>query len=503
MIQTIHGQNKTSAIIPEILAIFSGMMVALSYPRYDFGFLAWVALVPLFFAIHKKSLPRSFCLGLLAGFTMYGISLWWVKTLNPALYLLVSALLALYVGGFCFVYQFVKKAVDLPDYLLLPPLWVAFEFARSFGALAHPVGFLGYSQYRHLTIIQAADILGVTGLSFLIVLVNVLVFSLFRSPSVLRSIKLISAIGVIFSLLFAYGWNKLEKSSVNEKLNFRIAIVQPNIDYYSGHYNAPKSLEVLDQLTARASREKPDLIIWPETVIKEFSLGDQGTVRELNSIVGKYKSYLLYGRPLEKRNGGGKETFNSVFLWTPAGHSSAYYSKIHLVPFGDTFNFFKLVRGEGVYAPGNDLTILKTPKAWFSVAICFDGLFPELVSQFVNKGAQFIVNVADDSWSNSLDEYYQHASMAVFRAVENRIYYVRAANSGLSGVIDPSGRFVKSLPVLKRGYLTTLIGTKREKTFFNQHGDLVGYFSFIITFAVSLFSLGIGLINYYRIKTIS
>jgi apolipoprotein N-acyltransferase len=204
---------------------------------------------------------------------------------------------------------------------------------------------------------------------------------------------------------------------------------------------------------------------------------------------------LIYGKPFTFDGGGKSKTLVTAFFITPKGETSGYASKMHLVPLADTgiyLPFIKLTRGKLSYEPGSELNLFQTPKGNFSVSICFDSLFPELVNRMLKTGAQFMVSIADDSFSNSPSEHYQHASMLPFRSVENRIYYVRAANSGVTMAIDPCGRIIKSLPIFTPGYLVVDIGTKRGKTFYSEYGDVVGYFSFIFVFGLSLVALGLG-----------
>ncbi|MFA6549600.1 MAG: nitrilase-related carbon-nitrogen hydrolase, partial [Candidatus Margulisiibacteriota bacterium] len=107
-------------------------------------------------------------------------------------------------------------------------------------------------------------------------------------------------------------------------------------------------------------------------------------------------------------------------------------------------------------------TVFNLPKGKFSALICFEGIFPDLSRKFVASGAQFLVNISNDSWSQSKTEHYQHASMNVFRAIENGVYYIRVGNSGVTEVIDPYGRIKTSLPIYQKGILVVNIGIGRK-----------------------------------------
>ena len=167
--------------------------------------------------------------------------------------------------------------------------------------------------------------------------------------------------------------------------------------------------------------------------------------------------------------------YNSAFLVGPEATVLGRYDKIHLVPFGEyiplrrlLFFLDKLVQGIGDFRSGEAYTVMAIPQGRFAVLICFEVIFPDLVRHFVRHGAQFLVNITNDAWFGYSPASYQHLSMVVFRAVENRLPIVRAANTGISAVIDPTGRLSQQTDLLVRTWMkeriTPAAGGRRHST---------------------------------------
>ncbi|MEA3346470.1 MAG: apolipoprotein N-acyltransferase [Candidatus Auribacterota bacterium] len=481
-----------------VLSITSGILLALSYPQFNLGFFAWIALIPLLFAIENKNLLQSFGLGWLTGFTMFIGQLFWLKVFHVLVPFALSAYLALYFGLFCLLYRFIKSKISISGLLIIPIIWVSIEYIRSIGPWGFPAGLLGYSQYQNLLLIQIADVVGIFGLSFLLVFVNASLFYLIKEFSFNRATKIVPIMLIILVSAFVYGGVKMAR--VENDKTVRVALIQPNFSFNNEkEYNINEVIQTLDELTSQAAKEKPDLIIWPETVIRESVRLNLALSKKLNTMVNKYNSYLLFGNPDMKKVNGKIRDYNSAFLVSPKGEVVGQYNKIHPVPFWEMFpvrdylSFLRNTEAKGSCDRGEEFTVLEFPKGRFSALICFEGIFPDLARKFVRNGAQFLVNITNDGWSKSTTEHYQHASMDVFRAVENRVYYVRVGNSGVTEVIDPYGRVVKSLPIYKNGCLVADIGLRKGDTVYTKFGDYFGYLSLILMsgmMGVTLFSKG-------------
>ena len=272
--------------------------------------------------------------------------------------------------------------------------------------------------------------------------------------------------------------------------SMEVTVVQGDIEQFH-KWDPAFQMQVFDvykQLTADAvAQKKPDLIIWPETATP-FYFQDRILVGELLDSVKKANTWLLTGSPSIEERGSDYVEYNSAYLINPAGVPADRYDKMHLVPFGEyvplkTLLPFvsKMVHGIGDFGKGRDYTVMRMGKGSFGTAICFEVIFPELVRHFVLGGANFLTTITNDAWFGNSGAPYQHFDMSVFRAVENRRAMVRAANTGISGVILPSGEVIARTSLFKRVEMTAEVPLMKEKTFYTLYGDVFAYLCSLIT----------------------
>jgi apolipoprotein N-acyltransferase len=478
--------------------LLSGVLLILSFPNFDLEFLAWFALVPFLYAIDGKELSRSFALGFLTGFTAFLGILYWVIVavhtygnvpllLSVPILLLLVAYLAVYIGAFAFLTRFIQKHSGLQTLLFLPALWVSLEYLRSFLLTGFPWANLGHSQYLNLPFIQIADMTGVYGLSFVVLLVNVTLYLVLRQwhkktvPS--REIAFVSIL-LLGVLIYGYGKMKAVDLQIPRQPPLRVGLVQGNIDQ-SVKWDKSFQLETLriyDRLSFKVAEERPDLIIWPETATPFFF---QNAAEEYHSLVldvpEKTKTFLLFGSPSFKIENGRANHYNSAYLLSPAGEVVGKYDKIHLVPFGEYVPLGEILKlgslGEGIgnFRSGKEILNLSIPQGKFGVLICFEIIFPDLCRRFVKEGANFLVTITNDAWFGRTSAPYQHFSMAVFRAVENRVFVARAANTGISGLVDPSGKILKQGKIFTEEAITGTIRLFQSRTFYTLYGDVFAW----------------------------
>ncbi|NOX97298.1 MAG: apolipoprotein N-acyltransferase [Nitrospirae bacterium] len=510
------------------LSLLSGFLLIFSFPKFDLELLAWVALVPLFLAIKDKGRRESFLLSFLTGGVFFAGLLYWIATVTIYNRLVISGLLilvlylSLYFGLFGLLASRRKSGTTFNfqlstfNYLYLPSLWVSLELLRSYLFSGFPWGLLGYSQYLNLPLIQISSFTGVYGISFLIVLVNVVVADCFSGRDLRLRLR-VSGYGLLIAGLLVgasllYGKKVLAKDIKGKSL--KVAIVQGNIlqgekwDYgrqeeFAGIYS---------DLSQEASLKGPALIVWPETSIPGYLPEDRYLFDTLVNLSKESGAYILMGgtrrlaplkgnSPLKQVDEDEREYFNSAFLFSPRGIETTY-DKIHLVPFGEFvpwgrfFPFWaRAILPEGGFEAGKRHTIFKIPQGQFTVLICYEIIFPDLVRRSVEGGANFIVNITNDAWFGKTAGPYQHAAMATFRAVENRRSLVRAANTGISLFIDPFGRReilkVKNQSIFVRGTLTKEIVLVQGNTLYTRYGDVFAYFSLIL----ALTGIGFNLIK--------
>ncbi|MGB9592481.1 MAG: apolipoprotein N-acyltransferase, partial [Candidatus Kryptoniota bacterium] len=333
--------------------------------------------------MQNKSLIQAFGLGWVVGFIAFVGQIYWLNIFHFSIPIILSAYLALYFGLFCLVYQFREKKTPTSDLVIIPIIWVAVEYLRSIGSWGFSAGLLGYSQHQNLFLIQIADVIGVFGISFLIAFINASLFSVIKDFSLNRTIKVLSVMIIVMALVFVYGGIKMTHAEISRDL--KVALIQPNFDYSAkGKYDFNNAIATLDELTTQAAKEKPDLIIWPETVIKESVRLNLAASRKINDIVKKNGSYLLFGNPDVKKTNGKVKHYNSAFLVSPQGKVVKQYNKIHPVPFWEIipiryyFPFLRNTEAKGTCERGDEFIVFDIPKGRFSTLICFEGIFPDL-----------------------------------------------------------------------------------------------------------------------------
>ncbi len=503
-----------------ILSSLSGLFLILIFPRFNLEFLAWFALIPLFFAIQNQTLGAVAGRGFFAGMIFYFFGLNWVtntlvnygnipKGLSFLILGLLAAYLSFYVSLFCVLTIKWSRGKPVYFFLLAPLVWTSLEYLRSTHAT---FGFswlgLGYSQFKSLTIIQSAEITGVYGVSALIVLVNAaLHFSLnawmsqLDSPDEWKTLKgVIGVTALVLGLWIGWGGWALDRthSQMDSSKKIRVGLVQGNIEQHLkwNRLYRQATMTFYKELTLLAAKEKPELIIWPEaTVPFYYGLDPLGT-KYVQDIARTSGVPLLFGSPYKENVGGTLLDFNRAFLISPQGETIDVYDKMHLVPFGEfvpfrkaLFFIEKLVEIVGDFGLGQRATVFDVNGYRFGVSICYEIIFPDLVRQPVKNGAEYLVNITNDAWFGKSAASYQHISMASLRAVENRTPIVRAANTGISGIIDATGEIRNTTELFTREYVVSKIAPNiGPRTFYSQYGDVFSYLCLIMTVVVSLFA---------------
>ena len=425
--------------------------------------------------------------------TQYGgMPLW----LSFMVLLLLSVYLGLYTGLFGYLIKLISDKTSIPLPVAAPLLWVSLEFLKAHLISGFPWASLGYSQYKFLHIIQIADITGVYGVSFLIVAVNAALFSLFllRKEGVLRNrIRVISISSVVFLLVLSlcYGYYRLSRDYNSTDRGVKIAVAQGNIPQNLKWDRSFKrrTVDIYKRLTNEAAGHNPDLVIWPETAAPFFFQEDSQYRDEILDIASAGHTYLLFGNPAyEITDNNVQSMLNSAYLISPDRETLARYDKIHLVPFGEyvplskiLFFIEKITEGTGDFTPGRDYVVMELPQGKFGVVICYEVIFPGLVRKFVRDGAEFMATITNDAWFGKTSAPYQHFTMAVFRSVENRIYFARSANTGISGFISPKGEILQASPIFEESLLIRNIFPSDTKTFYTKHGDMFAYGAILIT----------------------
>jgi len=476
-----------------VWALISGLALGLAFPRPDHGWLAWFALVPLFLVMER----RPFRSGFIAGLSFFGLVFYWVNIvmttygkLNPVLsgvaYLLMVSYLALYFGAATWAACRLREKISLPPVLALPVLWVALEFLRAFLMTGFPWASIGYSQQGALSMIQSADLFGVYGIGFLLAASNAVlaeaVRSIYRRELRMGPWLAAGLVGLVVLGNWGYGKYRLKDDLARRDDSLNVALIQGNIDQAVKWQPGMRetTVEKYLNLSLEADRAQPaDLIVWPEAATP-FYLQDIGPLsRKVLDLPRRADAYLLTGSPAYETVNQQQRSLNSAFLLSQRGNILGRSDKVHLVPFGEyvplgTLLPFidKMVAGIGDFSPG---TIVPLPMDGhkLGVLVCYEVIFPELAREWVREGSDLLVNITNDAWFGHSSAPYQHLAMARFRAVENRIWLVRAANTGITAIIDPAGRIVAQTPIFETGFLNGRVGLGAQPTLYTRIGDVL------------------------------
>ena len=474
-------------------AVLSGILLALAFPRVNQAWLAWLALVPLL----QVMSVRPFRSGFMAGLGFFGLVLYWLNIvmttygglapiLSLAAYLMLVAYLALFFGAATWACCRLQEKLALPPMLTLPVLWVSLEFLRSFLFTGFPWATLGYSQQAYLPLIQSADLFGVYGISFLLVFSNALLSRLWDMGR-RKQLRELHWIGPVLGLLliagnYGYGVWRLGQPPAENGKKLQVALIQGNIDQSVKWDPAfqKSTVDIYRDLSLAASAEtSPDLLIWPESATP-FYFQESGPLHdEVVAVSRATGRYLLFGSPAFEIANRRYRYLNSSFILDPNGDIQGRSDKVHLVPFGEyvplgrLLPFInKLVAGIGDFSTGM-VNPLPMNGEQIGVLVCFEGIFPELARDYVRQGSDLLVNITNDAWFGKSSAPFQHLAMIRFRAVENRIWVARAANTGISAFIAPTGRITDQTSIFTSGFLRGEVMTGARLTLYNRIGDLL------------------------------
>ena len=486
-------------------------LYTLASPPYEWSLAAWVALTPLFLALRERTLPTAFATGLLYGVLFCGGIAPWVYFAIVA-YFPLSAPVALlftllsysvYVGLYTGLAAMCSCALMRSEHRWrkwfgVPAFWVCGEFARSTLFSGFSWELLGYTQYRNLALIQIADITGVYGVSFLLAFSGYAtaelwshVFSQHRRQARrgAEGWKLsttsspwpaFASLLVLVTLTLMYGRTRLNESWEAPALPpLQVALVHqnpPGITRWQRVHYASTLMKYIHATRLSVKEARADLVIWPEFAVGFYPERELALRRQLNLFMRELNAPLLLGAPRVERDETGERYYNSAYLFAPDGKLVEVYDKIRLVPFAEyrplALPAFMPHSPESPsnFTAGAHPTIFTLPQSVFGVTICYEATYPSLSRRLTQAGAQFLVNVSNDTWLAGAAASAQHFSMAVFRAVENKRPLVRVATAGVSGFIDPLGRVSHLFHAREHGGVERIF-PQHHVTFYTQYGD--------------------------------
>ena len=523
-----------------LYGLLSGILLGASFPPSPVPYLIFIAL-PFYLAVITKNKN----LGQINRFTYFTalifniITLYWVGswTADADKFLMIAGSVLIFFNPLLFLipstlYYLVKKYIHKNLALfLLPWFWLFYEYIYSITDFKFPWLSLSNALPKFTEYIQIADIIGSYGLTVLIVYANVFAYLS------LRNFKRRKKIGIVYAGLFlivlllptVYGINKLNNSSpVNNKI--KVGLVQPNLNpnkkWETG--NLDEQIDMYLKLSDKAQKQGAKIVIWPETALPVYLMTNRYKKESLRiqNYVDTSNILLITGMPhvkyYDNKNvapedakpikGSSKlyTSYNSILYFSP-GKEVKQYGKIELVPFGEKVPLVDLLPflgkwikwnvGISSWNTGKEKVIYHYNKDSLNIniggVICIESIYPSFIASFVEKGAEFIAVVTNDSWYGNSSGPYQHKEISVLRAVENRHTLVRAANGGISCIISPLGKTLSETKMFTKSVLVGYVELNKQLTFFTKYPLLFPY----IAIGISLLSLLISLaLKFKKVK---
>jgi apolipoprotein N-acyltransferase len=449
---------------------------------------------------------RAFTLGLLTGTVSFAGTIYWTGTViiafgdvNPIVAMigmtLLSAYLAIYPAVASLVTSRLIARMGAAGLFIAPMAWVATEYLRGYFLTGFPWVPLGNSQITVLPVAQLASVLGVYGLSALVAYINAtLAYALVTTGP--QRLKAVAAAVIVLISVGGWGvWRMADAPLTREGTPIRVGLIQGNIaqeDKWNPAH-ARRILTTYIAMTRDAVRRGAEYIIWPESSTP-FSFEDPRDNPEgdamLRELAREVRAPILFGsdQVIRREPVSTSELYNAAFQLDPEGKTIAVYHKIKLVPFGEFFPFQRwiafaapLVQRFVPFSAGSGPVILPVGSHRASTAICYEVVFPELARDAVAAGSELLTTVTNDGWYGRSSAPHQHWEMAAMRAIEQGRYLARAANTGISGIVDPYGRAVVRSGIFEQ---VGLVGEARfltGRTVYSRIGDVVAHASIALT----------------------
>lgn len=493
-----------------VLILLASLLFGLSFIDIGVGFLCFFAFIPYLYFITKSTPKQAFLFGFLFGFFTTLITLYAVYNVKPIAFIGLIIALPLY---FAILSVFLRKVHECFPKIFLwifPVIWIGFEYLMTLGSLNFPWLNIGYSLSNYYLLIQAADILGIYGLSLLVLIINILIFKVFNRKS-----KNLIFIIVILILWFGYGILR-DKTIKLKSTDLKIGIVQLNImqeDKWKPDNLVPTINEYENQVRILAQVNDVDVVILPESAIPANLLHETSIKNRVQKFAAENKIDLLVGFPdysVEITNNKRKyKYYNSATLIDSSGTLHEKYNKIRLVPFGEripllsTFPILeKLQFGQANFEFGTEYPLYMIDDLRFSIMICFEGVFPEISRIYAKKGSDVLVVITNDAWFKNTVLPHEHANNTKIRAVETRLPLIRAANTGISYIINPKGETIIKTDVYEKINITSTLNVRQgdAKTIFVKFGYLFAPICFWLSVLIIITSIVLPLFVMKRVR---
>lgn len=519
------------------MLLLSTVLLSLSLPGAIFkdglGFLAFIALIPLFYVIRNTSFKAVWLYGFFYGFVFYRIFNFWLASFHPLANLITQIIKGAEMIGLFLALKAVDRWFDERlSFFFQALVFVAYYYLAQSWFAGYPYGTIAYALFKYKILIQISDLFGIWGLIIMLVVPQAFIGGYlckrlsrtvcdycesFRSYLLANRIAVILYIAA-FTFQIVYGcisyanWTRAE-----EDTSFRVATVQHNADSWKGGFTTyERNFHNLSRMSLEALEENPDMIVWSETAFVpsvywytnypytgDAEGEDFDYLRKIQGLVDEFVDFasnigvpLLTGNPRGELAPGATEPYTEDGDWNKIDYNSVIlfdegeikdsYLKQHLVPFTEHFPYekqlpllynFLLANDYNWWEEGKESKVFTTSNGiTFSTPICFEDIFGELCADFIDNGADLLVNMTNDSWSGSVVSERQHAAMAVFRAVENRRTVLRGTNSGITSLITPDGTIQGEMEPFTMGWriwdVPVFSNSSYGKTLYTRTGDV-------------------------------
>jgi apolipoprotein N-acyltransferase len=468
-----------------ILPILGGIFLTFSFAPFNCSFLAWVSFIPLFHSLRDGR--RPFLKGFIMGIAFFSTLLYWVAFSNVEnadvpMVILGTFLLINYLSVFFGLSGILYNKLNRLGYpYLFPVAFTGLEFLRSLSSVwGFNWGSVGFSQSNLIHLIQFASIGGFPLVTLWVLSLNILLYLFFKSLAGKNKEKMIYLYTFFFLIIipFVYSEAVIRKSLPNAEY-VTIGVIQPNVlpedKRTSDFQRLLKIRQVIEQ------SPDADLYVLPETASPFPLFYNKQAEIFFRDLAKEKHAPIVTGMLDYKRKEGETIYYNAASIVDSSG-IKGIYRKIFLVPFVERLPFDDVVPklkeidlGQGQYAPGEDFSVFEVGNLSFSVYICYEAIFPQLVREFVNKGAKVLVNITEDGWFGRTSGPYQHAQMALFQSIIFRRAVVRSANTGISFISTPYGKITAKTRIFKTDCLIDRVPVLEGKTVYAKIGNTFGW----------------------------
>lgn len=525
--------------------IFSGVLTGLTVVFPEIGVFEWISLIPgalcfIFAALDEKiSFKKMYGIGFLFYMSYFLVNYSWFFSMYPLDFTEFNKLeaagvvLIAWIGLSLlatFVYAFIpvllklfakgklcgKYPILLP--ILLAMLWTVAEWSLTLHWTGVPWGRLNLGQVEMTVFAQTASLFGSYFVTFIIVIVNALISYALIDVGVRKLCIVSSSALFVINLLSGVVISSITENSASKEDKIKFAAVQGNVsskEKWDYSYGLSISIERHEKYTALAKEYGADYVVWPETAIPCSLSGTSSVKRRLSEIAEEYKIQIFLGSQLEETDENGDDLFyNAIVMIDENGNfSDTVYKKQHLVPFAEYVPMRDIITKmipilsrisllSYDITAGDESTVFETEDGLVGALICFDSIYENVALESVRNGAQILILPTNDSWFDDSRAGNMHLSQARMRAIENGRYLVRAANTGISAIISPTGEIMDSQDLLTEGLVMGEVAMRDQRTLYSYIGNSFVYMTAVLLIAGGGYSIVCGVIESSRQKSL-